>query len=298
MNKNYLICGFLLIFFGILHSSEVNGQSRWRGFWKATSAEYDENSFIYVGFILPQYSYMNYTLEINPNLNQLVPEVGGEPDSFKYLESQGGSSVGFGFPVRLRINEHLSVLSGIKFMAPEVLNFSAKSYGAGPRVIYHLNNSNTPITRLQRSNNSAGENFNSIEIPLHLRLYSNKRYFSQTSLLNYRFYLIGGTNYLTHFGSNTFYDNPAQHENPEPPLIFKPAFWNLEGGLGFSLFTTYSKISFETRYTQSIGNILDHNKHMEWQNSLLAQGKDFPNHYMDAISKLGVRGWQFSIILE
>lgn len=298
MNKNYLICGFLLITFGILSILEVQGQSKWRGFWKATSAEYDENSFIYVGFILPQYSYMNYTIDIDPNLNTFVPEIHGMPDSFKYIETQGGSSIGFGFPVRLRVNERFSILSGLKFMAPEVLNFSAKSYGAGPRVIYHLNSSSTPVTRLQRSNNSSGENFNTIEIPLHLRIYSDKRYFSQTGLLSYRFFLIGGANYLTHFASNTFYDNPAQHENSEPPLIFKPNYWNLEGGLGFSIFTTYSKISFETRYTQSIGNILDHSKHMGWQNRFLHESKSHPNPYMEAIKSLGVRGWQFSIILE
>lgn len=300
MNKNYLIYGFLLITFGILHSSEVNGQSQWRGFWKATSAEYEDDNFLYVGIIFPQYSYLNYNLNVDPNFSTLMPIIDGNVSHFNHIAAQGGSSMGIGLPVRIRINDKFSVTTGVKFMASEILNFSAKSSGKGPKVIYnyHSSNSNSSITRLQRGNNSGGENFNTVEIPLHIRLYSNKNFFNQSSSLTYRLYLTGGTNYLTHVGTKKYYNEPLLHENSEPPLVFKPSYWNFEGGLGFSIYTPYSKISLETTYSQSIGNILDFQRHADIQAAHLAAGKDFPNPYMDAISKLGIRGWQFSIILE
>ncbi|HZH55194.1 MAG TPA: hypothetical protein VFD72_06045 [Sphingobacteriaceae bacterium] len=300
MNKNYWICGFLLIVFSILHSSEVNGQSRWRGFWKATSAEYEDDNFFYVGIIFPQYSYLNYTLDVDPDFNTLLPIIDGTESQFNYIATQGGSSMGIGLPVRIRINDKFSLTTGVKFMASEILNFSAESSGKGPKVSYHYpsDGSNFAIKRLQRGDNRAGENFNTVEIPLHVRLYSNKNFFNQSSSLTYRLYLTGGTNYLTHVGSKKYYNNDAVHEAPEPPLIVKPSYWNLEGGLGFSLYTIYSKISFETKYSQSIGNILDLKKHQEIQGRHLTDNNNFPNPYMDALSKLGVRGWHFSIIFE
>lgn len=296
MKWNQLISGLLLLtlaFTGI----EVQGQSKLRGVWETRSAEYDDTYLLYVG-ILVQYSFSRYALEKAPgwNSSQIVNAT-GSPTHFTDITNPGGHEIGVGVPVRIRLNHYWSISSGVTWSFERGQYTRSDSEGTGPRIKYHIDNPSATYLRMQKGNNSEGENFPIMEVPLHIKLHSDYKHFSR-SPHPYRLYLLAGTKYNHHINAKTYYDNLQNFEKSDPPIVLKKKHWNVEAGLGVDFYFTYFKMSVETRFSQSIGDLLDHSRHDDIQARFDSDGKNFPNHYMDALSKVGLRGWQFSIILE
>lgn len=296
MKRNQLISALLLLTFAFI-GIEVQGQSRLRGFWQTRSAEYDDTNLIYVG-ILTQYSFSRFALEKASGWNSLpVDNATGSPAHFTDITNPGGHEIGIGVPVRIRLNHYWSISSGVAWSFERGRYTRPDSKGTGPRIKYQIDKPAATYLRMQKGDHGSGENHPIMEVPLHLKLHSDYKHFSR-SPHPYRLYLLGGTKYNHHFSARTYYDNLSNYEKSDPAMVFKTNHWNIEAGLGIDFYFTYLKMSVETRFSQSIGDLLDHSRHEEIQASFASDGKNFPNPYMDALSKVGLRGWQFSIILE
>ncbi len=305
MTKRSNIVLFLLFMFSFGGVMEVKAQSKIldyfrnnsRGAWQGSGKnkeEFDDNKVIYIGMSpFTHLSYSHYFIEKSKDWNTIpvaMPVAENSPDQFASISNPGGLEIGFGLPIRIRINHYLSFSTGV-FFSIERGRYTKNSV-YGPRINYTFSNDkDEKHIRMQRGDNDGGENFSTIELPLLFKLYSDYKYFSQKSEYPYRIYLLGGSKLIRNFGSNEYYNQTKNFTGSkiDPPLIFKNRQFNIDTGLGLDIHSKYSKFSFEARYSQSLGDLLN-KKHKNYISS--------PNPYMSVIDKLSIRGIQFSIIIE
>lgn len=292
--KKYLICSFLLITFGILHISEVQAQSFLERFWQNNkkhiifSEEYDDTAPFFIG-ISGEVAYSHYSIEKAANWNV---------DNFTSITVIPGPEYGLGIPVRIRLNNYFSVSTGAYW-------FFVRGNGtnrSGTRLEYTDPTNN--VILYQRESGTSGlsnrSNFNTMEFPLHLKLYSDRKYWSQNSREPYRVYLLGGIRFTRNLDAKQFNTEPANFDKvSEIPLNFKTSYYNLEGGVGYDLYSRYFKASVELRYSESMGDLLDRDRYGKIIDALHKSPEaGFTNPHMDAIHRLDLRGWRLSIILE
>lgn len=160
---------------------------------------------------------------------------------------------------------------------------------------------------MHKGDEKDGSNFSTLEIPFHAKLRSDYKYFNSSSNSNlslYRLYLIGGGKLSRHLYVNKYYQNMKNFDKIDPPLVVKPLYYNMEFGLGLDLYFKYFKLSPEFRFSQSLGNLLDHTRSRKLDNDRKITDINgniitgVPNPYMNALDRLGIRSFQFSIILE
>lgn len=299
--RSWIIVLFLFAFFlgpvleaqaqsKIIDYFKGNSRTFLKGFGK-NKEEYDDNILLYIGFGVPQVSYSHYIIQ-KSNAWHTTPVTmpTGSPDQFASITNPGGFEIGVGMPIRFRINHYLSFSSGVIFMFERgrYINNTVN----GPRIEYtFLHDKEEKHIRMQRGKNAAGENFSTIEVPLHLKLYSDYKYFSKKSAYPYRLYLLGGGKFVRNFGSKGYYNQSDNFIGTiDQPLIFNNSHFNIDTGLGLDLHTKYSKLTLEGRYSQSLGELLN-KKHKHYNPSS-------PYPYMSVIEKLSIRGVQISLILE
>lgn len=299
INWKSFVLTAVLIGLGLGWHTDVQAQrKRIRGFWDIPKQEeYSDSYLFYIGMTAPTYSYAHYFIEKNPNWNTLNVELpDGNFSQFSSINTTFGHELGLGIPLRVRINNNTSFITGVSaliYRGRNANNNNSKS--AGVSLEYEFNHSTA--TMIGSEQGASKENFSKLFFPFHFKLASDYKHFSQNSPNPYRLYLVGGGNFnkiLTKYS----YNNMENFDKIDPPIILKPSYWDIEAGMGIDVYFPYFKMSLETSFSQSIGNILDHNRHQEIQNHFTANGKNKPNPYMDAISKLGIRGWQFRIIFE
>lgn len=298
MNKNYLIYGFLLIAFSLIHVTEVQGQGFLNQFWKkykkniVFAEEYDDNTNlklgIFVGAAMPNYIFTKeihwYSegIPINPAPNKTnLPDI-GTFTSIHANRNIRNSGFQVGIPMDYKINDNLNFS-----FSPSIILWANHS------LIYNGNGNEKNTKRFNKSTKNAS-NFNVLELPLALKLRSEKKYIGEVPN-PYRMYLLGGFKYNKNLGAKSYYDgkgdNPFDHETTDLPLILKNNYFSFEAGLGIDIYFTYFKMSPEISFSQSMGNLLD-------KNHVYANDPDFPNPFMNAIENLGIRNIHFKVILQ
>lgn len=278
--------------------SEVQAQrlGDLRFFWEGFSTEeYDDTRIIYVGITMPTLSYSGYSIKKKLNWNVLPVETTVPNDQFAYIASRPGYDMGFGLPIRIRLNRYLSVKSGIDW---NVFNGGAKS---GKRIEYGFYLQSDSLVQMQRGKIGEKGNFLTLEFPLHLHIRSDNKYFSNNfsnSLAIYRLYLLGGVRATKNINANSYYD-AFDFNHKFSPIIVKPWYMSYEIGLGLDLIVPYFKLSPEIRFSQSFSNLLDHSRHQNISNIALSQtDHEYQPAYMNALERLGIRRFQFSLIFE
>lgn len=319
MNKNYILASILLVAFAFLNIAEASAQSFLGRFWQKHKSgiflmgEYDDTLPFYIG-ITAEYAHSQYYIVKNENWNSTDVELStvstGGTDKFVAINSIKGGEIGIGIPIRIRINEFASVSTAINWMPyrGDSYNSSGSGKPVGAHLEYNYQNSTNPTRFFQREetvgSNTERGNFKTLEIPLHLKIYSDKKFMSTRDDHPYRLYLLGGGKFIRNLGANKFNNENENFELfGEIPLNFKPEYFALETGLGFDRYFKYFKASLELRYYQNIDkNILDQKRYGEiksyFRNDAPVPKPNYTNPYMEAIDRLGIRGWRLSIILE
>jgi hypothetical protein len=309
MNKSMLIRWTLLLLI-TCSASQAFSQSILKRFWdknkKYTALrgeEYSDELPVYIGIVFPHVFYSNYQLQAVSGINNLqVNANNGSVSTIQHLSSTGGVGVGVGIPIRVRVNEHISVESGVLISNYLQVGKSNSDFAKGLKINYHLENKEI-AHRMQKvffnkeTNKINGQNYWSTEIPLRAHIYSDKNYFGQFSSQYYRLSLLGGINYITHLGANKYNNELSNFDNStiEPSLLFKSSYLNGEVGVGFSFYSKYNKISLQAKYSQNItDNLLNVKRHALHKIDI----PDYSNPYMDAIQKVGLRGWKLTVVLE
>ncbi len=289
-------------------ASQAFSQSILKRFWdknkKYTALrgeEYSDELPVYIGIVFPHVFYSNYQLQAVSGINNLQVNSGnGSVSTIQHLSSTGGVGVGVGIPIRVRVNEHISVESG--FLASNYLEMgsSSEGYTKGLKINYHLSNQDIEH-RMQKdffedeNKKINGQNYWFLETPLRAHIYSDKNYFGQFSSQYFRLSLLGGINYITHLGANRFNHDSQNFPKDHPSLLFKSSYLNGEVGVGFSFYSKYNKISLQAKYSQNItDNLLNVKRHELHKIDI----SDYSNPYMDAIQKVGLRGWKLTVVLE
>lgn len=304
-NKSLLFIVSLIALI-LVNVSEVRAQrwDDWRFWWKLSSSEeYDDTRALNVGIVFPTFSTSHYKIEKSNNWNRLGAQMATKGE-FSTISTKSGFEVGVGIPIRLRLNHYLSLLSGV--YVPNLIHSNSLEYsnpepdGLGLKFDYLNSPSDFKMQRtVQGGVSPIGENnFKKWEIPVQLQLRSDYKFINENynnTLSKYRLYLVGGGKYVRHYSANNYYNNNT-NEIPasNPPLIVKPDYFSLDVGLGLDLYFTYFKLSPEIRFSESLGNLLDHSKDHVLMNNLTG----YHNPYMNALQRLALRSVQFSIILE
>ncbi len=279
----------ILVFFSswIFLTPLAHAQKTVTFFWQKNDV-YDESTRLHVGIVFPQVAKTHYFFEKSDDWHSYSKLANDEP--FTKIESTSGWSAGLGIPVDLRIYKNLHFVSGANFV---VINGNHGTEGNpnGRALVYHYGEGDgESVVRMQSADKGMGANFPSLEIPLHLKLRSDHKTFKfGDDWLVTRGYLVGGAKYSHLLGASRYYKNENNVlDEMDPPLIVGTRHWSWEAGFGIDFLFTYFKISPEIRFHQSIGNLLG-----DYSKSDLST-----NPYNQAIEKLGIRGIQFSIIIE
>ena len=243
--------------------------------------EFNDNAFLNIGITF-NYDYINYVIKKKPN-------------SYAYtnIQSISGGSLGVGIPAILQLNHTVDLYSGIgfNFNMSNPVN-SSKGYGIA------FDNDDGRVIKRHFDNNPEGSNFINMEIPLGLRIRSNTFYFDSNPYNSYRILLIGGTNFYRHFSAKVQakdLKNVIKNQNitDHEYLLFKPNFFSWEAGAGIQITTRYFRVTPQLTFKESFGNLLDTKKYLKWQDENIS-----PSPNMNALRSLGIRGFQFKIILE
>ena len=305
MKRNQLICYLFLIIFGF-STSQAHAQ-RWdniRLFWKGfSSEEYDDTRAIYVGIQQPSISYSNYFFEKASGWNTIpVFNVNTSDttvtDNLSYIRSRPGWELGFGLPVRVRLNHYISFKSGVFWSV--FTGESDENKKLGRRLEFGYKDGRDSVIKMHRhegAKTTNKSNFKSLDIPLHIQIRSDYKYLgsqSKNTPLTYRLYLLGGVNASRNLEAKGTYDG-FDLNNVDAPLMVKPWNFSYEVGLGIDFIFTYFKMSPEFKFTQTMGNILDRDRHKDLMNN----GYN-PNYgaYMSALDRLGINRFKFSLIFE
>lgn len=294
LSRMFLITAFLA------HLTNAQAQ-RWDDinvFWKGLgSEEYDDNKVFYLGFVVPTLSISNFVITKSQNWNASPTSL--PADQFTYIHSGTGFEMGVGIPVRFRLNHYWSVFTGVRF--PNLLHYNSLSYShSDPNGLFikYGRQENPAAFKMMRNADNAGisgeRNFIRVDLPLHAQLRSDLKFVNtrKTSkdLLMYRMYLLGGGSYTWQSGARAHYAEPNNIPMANPSLVVRPGYFSLEGGIGLDLYFTYFKLSPELKFSQSINNLLDKNRTFSIP--------DYQNPFMDAVDRLGMRSFQFSLIFE
>ena len=314
MIKKHLICSFLLLTFGFLHISEVQAQGFLERFWQNNKKHiafvdgYDDNLPFYIG-ISGEFAYSHYSIEKAADWNTISVNmpIAGDVDNFSSITAVAGGELGLGIPIRIRLNQRASVSTGV-FWFPSRgghRGTNRDTTASGIRLEYAFNKAiNDKMFQYQQETNSTNSsefaNFKTLEVPLHFKIYSDQKYWSQNSKEPYRVYLLGGVRFIRNLYANKFNKESSNFNKVSAiPLNFKKSYYNLEGGLGYDLYSRYFKASVELRYSESIGDLLDRDRYSEIKDKLhTSTMPGYTNPHMDAIHRLSLRGWRLSIILE
>lgn len=242
--------------------------------------EFNENAFINVGFTF-NYDHINYFIKKE------------ESNTFKAITGKSGGSAGIGIPVIFQFNKTFDLYSGVGFNFPlsNPVN-SSKGYGIA------FDNDDGGEIKRHFDNNPEGSNFINMEIPLGLRIRSNTFYFGSNPYNSYRILLIGGTNFYRHFSAKVQAKDlknviKNQNDTDHEYLLFKPNFFSWEAGAGIQIKTRYFRVTPQLTFKESFGNLLDTKEYLKWQVEKIS-----PSPNMNALRSLGIRGFQFKIILE
>lgn len=284
MNKMRFL--LLLCLSCLLMVPAAQAQKKIAFFWQKNDL-YDENTRYHVGITFPQISFSHYFLEKSSDWNALtVPHMNGQ---FTEIKAPNGISAGLGIPVDIRLYKNLHLATGATFMVYNGDYTLINMTGRG--LEYYIENDPAPINRMESHGTDGGSNFPSYEIPLHLKLRSeHKRIKVGDDWLVTRAYLIGGGKYTGLLGAKRYYEGGSWGAL-DPPLIITPHQFSWEVGFGMDFLFTYFKVSPEIRFSQSIGNLLD-----KRHSSNVLHGT--PNPFTHAIDRLGIRGVQFTLIIE
>lgn len=276
--KNLLITTVLIVL-GLGWHMDVQAQrDKWRFFWNV-GEEYNEDAVIHLGIHF-NYYHSHYFFEKNPNWDNLsVPANGGQ---FTSINSKSGHGVGLGIPLDYKINNRLNLTLSPTFVVLQGTRGDVEGEIKGFRLAYGYEDGTEHIAM-----QNLESNFPAFDLPLHLKLRSDPKYFGN-SPNPYKVYLLAGGKWTNTLSKNQ-YDLMSPGTVPHLPLIFKKQHFSAEVGLGIDFIFPYFKLSPEIRFSQSIGNLIDH-KHP------LAYPADNP--YVGAINKLGLRSFQFSLIFE
>lgn len=300
MKTNHLLRFLSLIVFTFF-ASETVGQSLIKRIWENNkkylllTGEYQDDQRFYIGMVAPQISYTSFDFKLADDFNLRRIDSKAASETFiNSVSSSKGLKVGFGIPMRYRVSDYLSLESGFVYMPNFDEGTTSNKFRNGQTLNFHLSD-NTIEKRMQKGDGSNGENYSMIEIPLRAQIYSDQKFLSQTSSNSYKMMLIFGVNQITHFGANQYNLHIQNFDKTNPSLLYKSTYLTGEAGIGFAYFSKYTKISVQARYSQNITeNLLNTKLHLQHIANIL----DYNNAYMDAIQKLGVRGWKISIILE
>lgn len=308
MNKNYLIYGFLVLAFGVIQINGVLAQGFIERFWQNnkksvlfSGGEYDDTRPFFIG-ITGGFTYLHYSIENSANWNTIPVEMptANVFDNFSTITADPGTAYSIGIPIRVRLSQRYSVSSAL-IWSFERGHMIVDGRPSGRRLKYeYSDNENVQTFYYEREFESTKRsNFNRIEIPLHFKIHSDQKFWRQKSEHPYRIYMLGGIRVIRNLEANSYNEEVSNFDKKaQIPLTFKPSYFMLEAGVGYDLYFPYFKTSIELRYSESSGNILDYAQYNLITDALHKYPKKHFNPYMDAISKLGIRGWQFSIILE
>lgn len=316
MKKNYFVSYFLILVFALINIPKSSAQSFLGRFWQKQKrnivfmGEYDDTLPYYIG-ITAEYAHSHYIIQKNPDWHSIDVELpNGDSDRFSSITTSRGSEFGVGIPVRIRINEFASFSTAITWFPYRGDSYSSIRGGKpiGTHLAYnyvHPTNLSSILFQSEEVHSSSDErgNFKTFEVPLHFKLHSDKKFMGVHDIHPYRLYILGGGRFISNLRASKFNHELGNFaKSRDNPLNFKPKYVNLETGIGIDKYFPYFKASVELRYSQSLGNILDHQKYAEikdhFRNHPTDPKPNYSNPYMEAIDRLGIRGWQLSIILE
>lgn len=297
MKKIQFYLGFIISGLFLFQSIELYGQeNKIRLFYDARGKNkeyYDDGLKLYIG-ITGGINYSNFALKYKDNFNNTsyLDREGKNSIKMTSIENIGGPEAKIGLILRYRLNDYVSLESGI------TINFPIGGQKFGQRLNYHFDD-NSSLIRMQKNTGEISSNFKATELPLQAKLYSDHKYFGQFSEETYKFYLFTGVSYITNYKSKVHKNDINNYSTYIPSMTFKNSYFMFNGGVGFSVYTKYTKFSIQANYHENITeNLLNFKEFNKIQSTLISNGQNFPNPYMDAISKLGTRGWKLSIILE
>lgn len=285
MNRKFWQLGFFMIVLTLANVTEVQGQL-WNRVKKhfAFAEEYDENIKFKIGIYLGGIN-SNYVFDKNEEwYNEGMP-AGDIPDIgiFSAINSIAGPGFSLGIPFDYRFTPHLnlSITPGVLIGTQHKLRFEGVG-GAEQST--------------NRFHQQSGINFPVFELPMHLKIRSEKKYLGHNSN-PYTLYLLGGTKYSNLLGVEGYYNTTRttgpdfDPNKPDQPIIVKPDYFSYEFGLGLDMYFTYFKFSPEIRFSQSLGNLMDKNR-------TFPTAPGYQNPFMNAIDRLSLRSLQISLIFE
>lgn len=283
--------GFSIILFLLLSASHAIAQR----FIGLPFAGYDEEATLQVGF---QYNYVNqnYQLILKKNWRELAEHGGGminlpaegvdetlQPSStFRSIHSRSGHGFAIGIPIDMRWNEVFSINFTPSF---NILN--------SHQIVYSPQTADLDAVILKSKHvlqSNRGDNFNSFEFPVTLKLLSEEKKFFKSDT-RYRAYVLAGARLTRWTGIQKAYnqlklDVEAGQPIPEA-IILRPENMFLEAGIGMDFITSFFKVSPEVRFSQSMSNVLS-NRHTLAMN----------NKFMAPIDRGLIRNVYFSLIFQ
>lgn len=283
--------GFSIILFLLLSASPAIAQR----FIGLPFAGYDEEATLQVGF---QYNYVNqnYQLVLKKNWRELVGQGGGlinlpadgvdetvnSTGRIHYIHSRPGHGFAIGIPIDMRWNEVLSINFTPSF---NILN--------SHQIVYSPQDASLDAVVLKSKHvlqSNRGDNFNSFEFPVALKLLSGEKKLSKSDT-RYRAYVLAGARLTRWTGIQKAYtqlklDVEAGQPIPEA-IILRPEYMSLEAGVGMDFITSYFRVSPEVRFSQSMSNVLS-NRHILAIN----------NKFMAPIDRGLIRTVYFSLIFQ
>lgn len=286
MKRKKLYTGILLLVFVMLNADKVQGQQIWTKLKKhlAFTEEYDETIKFKIGIYLGGVN-SNYVFDKNEEwYNEGIPS-GDTPDigTFSDINSIAGHGFSLGIPFDYRFNPHLNLSLTPGFLIGTQHKLKFEGVGGSEPFTY-------------RFHQQSGTNFPVFELPLHMKIRSEKKYMGQSSN-PYTLYLLGGAKYSNLLGVKGYYNTTRttgpdfEPNHPDQPIIVNKDYFSYEIGLGLDIYFTYFKFSPKIRFSQSLGNLMDKNR-------TFPTAPGYQNPFMNAIDRLSLRSLQISLIFE
>lgn len=243
---------------------------------------YDEDAPVQVGI---KYGYVNngYRLKLNDSWSD-APINYGEGHILSIgrlagISARSSHGMNVGIPIDVNLNDcwQLNVHPSLQFINRASVRYSSRnpSVAALDRRMRHV------------ENDANGSNFNSLDLPVRLKLRSEEKKLRRADVFHYRGFIAAGGQVTRHLGIVSEYRALSESPIRTDALIMKTEYASWVVALGAELFFEHFKVSPELSFAQSFGNILN-NRHELSQN----------NPFMGKLQGALARNIRFSLIFQ